>query len=233
MPYKLDVYYFVRGLNLVTQNRELWSTIWKPWLISALLFFAILIGGFLLWVPIAGNLAERWGVTRIVGTSIGTAVYAVVWWFVSGVVYLGLTGLASSLLWDKLSQKIELFERGVFARSAPSFGWQVYDTLIRLPFTIFIVFGSLLFGWFCFGIIAIGLAGWLGLFDYSACAYIRRNILFTKQFMVAPRAPGALGFILISGLITLMPVVNVLLLPAMVAGGTLLCLAERKRAMAP
>lgn len=216
--------YIVDGIRIVFGDRRLWPFLWRPWVLSGVLFTVVLVAGYLFWLPQAGALASRLGLPEWVGATLGTFLYAVVWFFASGVVFLFLAGILSSLLWDDLSKQVELRVTGRFADRAPGCAGQAWDTLIRLPFAGFIALSTLLLGWTCLGFTGIVLAGWLGLYDYSACAYVRRGLLFPSQFFRAMRSRAWLGFALGSGTITLMPFLNVLLFPALVAGGTLLCL---------
>lgn len=222
------------GAKIVFGDRRLWPFLWRPWVLSGVLFLAVLLGGYVFWLPYAGALAGRLGLPDWVGASLGTVLYAVVWWFASGVVFLFLAGILSSLLWDELSRQVELRLTGTFADRAPGCAGQAWDTLVRLPFSAAIALGTLLLGWTCLGITGVLLAGWLGVYDYSACAYVRRSILFPSQFFRVLRSPSWAGFALGSGFITLLPFVNVFLFPALVAGGTMLCLeGEENRKAKP
>lgn len=198
--------------------------LWKPWMWSLVIFLAVLALGYVIWLPVAASLAERWGVASWLGATVGTLLYAVFWFFASGVVFLSLAGLLSSLLWDGLSIAVEKIVRGHAADQAPALAGQIWDTVIRLPFVTFIVLATLLLGWSCFGVTGVVLAGWLGLYDYTACAYLRRRVNFIGQFFRVFRNRSWFGFALLSGLVTLIPFLNVLFLPALVAGGTLLCM---------
>ncbi|MBX7133636.1 MAG: EI24 domain-containing protein [Fimbriimonadaceae bacterium] len=216
--------YVLRGIELAFGDRRLRPFLWKPWLWSLLIFLCVLVVGYLIWLPFSASLAQKWGVSAWLGATLGTVIYAVFWIFASGVVFLSLAGLLSSLLWDGLSIEVEKIERGYAADRAPALAGQIWDTLIRLPFVVFIVLSTLLFGWTCFGTAGVLLAGWLGLYDYTACAYLRRQVNFVGQFGRVFRSRAWFGFAVLAGLVTLIPFLNVLFLPALVAGGTLLCM---------
>lgn len=216
--------YILAGIKIVFGDRRLWPYLWRPWVLSGLLFTGVLIGGYVFWLPYAGDLAARLGLPEWVGASLGTLLYALVWWFASGVVFLFIAGILSSLLWDEVSRQVELRLTGRYADRSPGCAGQGWDTLIRLPFTASIAVATLVLGWTCLGVTGVVLAGWLGLYDYTACAYVRRSVLFPSQFIRAFRSPSWVGFALGSGFITLLPFLNVLLFPALVAGGTILCM---------
>jgi uncharacterized protein involved in cysteine biosynthesis len=65
-------------------------------------------------------------------------------------------------------------------------------------------------------------AGVLGLVEFSAPAYARRGVLYPAQLRVL-RLRAALGFGVCTGLVSLLPLIFVLAMPAMVVGGTILC----------
>jgi hypothetical protein len=89
--------------------------------------------------------------------------------------------------------------------------------------SLFIAFATILLGWLFFGIVGVVLAGWLGLLDYTSNAFARRGILIDRQFSSVRKLPGWGGFLVSAGVVALFPFLNVLLLPALVAGGTILC----------
>lgn len=137
--------------------------------------------------------------------------------------YLGIAGILSSFLWEKLSVEIEKLECSLPETStSPGVGGVVYDTAIRGALSLLIAILTLATGWLCFGAVGIFLAGFLGLLDYTSCAFARRGILIDRQFGHVRQLEGWRSFLVASGFVSLFPFVNVLMLPALVAGGTLL-----------
>ncbi len=137
-------------------------------------------------------------------------------------IYLIISGLFSSLLWDKLSLAVEQHVYGSAPTQRVGCGTQITDSVSRSAFSggLFIV--SLCFCWT--GPVAGAVyAGWIGLLDFSASAYLRRGIAFGEEFRKVWRPQGAKGFALMCGLTSLLPFLFVLLLPGMVAGATILC----------
>lgn len=203
------------------RERSLWPYLWKPWMASGLVFSAVFIVGFLVVVPLAGGIADRLGAAVWLGSWLGGLLYLGVWIFGSGAIYLAIVGLLSSFLWDELSRAIES-RLGPTPTGSAGCGLQLADTIARLPFSILIAVIVILFGWGCFGLIGILAAGLLGLFDFTACAFLRRGHAFWGQWTRVWRAKGWASFTVVCGVVSLVPVVNVLLLPVFVAGGTLL-----------
>ncbi len=215
--------HFADGLRLVLRDRTLWPFIWKPLLWTLVAFLFVVVAGWFILVPWVTSLVQSWGFAGSVGIVGGSALYIVLWFFVSGPVFLALAGLLSSLLWDRLGSEVEIREFGRSATEQISRLELVSDTIFRGLFSVFVAVCTLAFGWMCFGIFAVVLAAWLGLLDYSAGAFIRRGVIYPTQNISVWSCPGWFSFSLISGLITLIPFVNVMLVPVLVAGGTLLC----------
>jgi uncharacterized protein involved in cysteine biosynthesis len=63
-------------------------------------------------------------------------------------------------------------------------------------------------------------AGWVGVLDYTSPAFLRYNRTVGEQWPVGTKMKGWFGFQIGAGLLSLLPFVNVLMLPALVAGGT-------------
>lgn len=218
--------FIVQGIGLVFGNRRFWPFVWRPMAISAAILIAIIALGYFLIVPGGERfLAER-GLDSWVGASLLRLGYALVWWFLAGVVFASIGGLLSSFLWEGLSLEVE---REVNA-NPPTHKLQtselVSDTVSRGIFAFTIFFGTCACFWFPPA--GVLLAAWLCLYDYTASAYLRRGVLFPTQFRRAFGVRGSASFALVSGLLTLVPFLNVVMLPGLVAGGTLM-LAEHER----
>jgi uncharacterized protein involved in cysteine biosynthesis len=190
--------------------------------ISALVFLAIVALGYVLLVPRIADLLEWMRVPGGVAGTLGVVIYGILWWFAAGVVFLGLAGFFSSLLWEKLSLEVERKVKGSAPVSRIPIGVVLLDSASRMIFSMSIAVMALLFGFWCIPI-AIVLAGWLALYDYTAPAFLRRGVPFSRQFRRAFRCKGWKGFALSCGILTLLPVINMILMPGLVAGGTIMC----------
>lgn len=220
------VQFIVQGIGLVFGNRRFWPFIWRPMLVSAAVFLAILLVGYWLIVPWGDRFLVSRGLDSWIGGTLIRVGYAVVWWFLAGVVFASIAGLLSSFVWDNLSLEVERSVRPDAPHQRLTAGDLVVDTVARGIFALFI-FG---FTCACFWLPPAGiiLAAWLCLYDYTASAYLRRGTLFPTQFRKAFGVRGSATFAVVSGLLTIVPLVNVLMLPGLVAGGTLM-LAEHER----
>lgn len=214
--------HLLRGIHLTLFDRRYRPFVWKPMMASAFVFVAIVAAGYVMVVPRIQTWFGRvsWFPEPLL--PVFGALYLVLWAFLSGAVFLAIAGLLSSLLWERLSLEVE---RGVFG-TAPNgqfgCGDSLADTFARLPFSIGLAVVAMVLGWALFGAVGIACAGLIGLSDFTANAYARRGQRFPGQFLCAMRLPGAWSFAAATGLLALLPLVNVILLPAMVAGGTLL-----------
>ena len=191
--------------------------------IAALVFVAITVLAYFWITPLAQDWIARAGIDRAYSSILGSIAFFVLWWFISSILYLGIAGILSSFLWERLSIEVERIE-GTLPTSEVKVGCggTFYDTAIRAVVSIFVALSALFLGWVCFGLVGILLAGWLGLLDYTSCAFARRGILIDRQFKAVLTCRGWKSFVLGAGLIALFPLLNVLLLPGLVAGGTLL-----------
>jgi uncharacterized protein involved in cysteine biosynthesis len=166
------------------------------------------------------------GMEAWVGNTAGIVGFAVLWWFVSGPVFFALGSFFSSFLWERLSWEAEQrlgVARG--SREVP-FGRQIVDSATRVPFSLAVTLLSLLFFWV--PIVPGALGGWVGLYDFSSASFLRRGTPFHRQFAAAWRRPGSLGFALGCGALSMIPLVNLLAMPALVAGGASLAAADRR-----
>jgi uncharacterized protein involved in cysteine biosynthesis len=214
--------YVLAGLGMVFSKRRLWPYVWGPMVAGAAVWAGIVVLGWLFVVPALSRWIDSWGLGGIWGALLANAVYAASWVLLSGVVYLSLVGVLSSILWDRLSAEIEreLGREAVAERLGC--GAIAADAVYRALFSCAIAAACLIVGLCTLGLGSVVLAGWLGLYDYTAPSFLRRGATFPRQFSEAFECRGWAGFVLLSGLLTLLPLVNALMLPALVAGGTML-----------
>ncbi len=137
-----------------------------------------------------------------------------------GAIYLALVALIAGFGFDRLSIEVERREFGRSVGEPRGFAAGVGDGLARALLAAVLGLVSLCGS----GTVVIPLlaAAALGLLDFTAPALLRRGVGLGRQFGIARRLPGALPFALISGVVLLIPVVNVLALPILVAAGTIL-----------
>lgn len=212
---------FFQGIRLVLSVPRLWIYCWKP-LLAALGAYVVLGAGvWLLVVPLLiRQLQWGSGAEWLTGILVSLLILTL-WLLLFSYAFVLLSSLFSSFLWDRLTEQVELLDGGGAAAVPLSRSALIVDALTRLALALFV--GTLAFGCaFVIGPFAPLLAAaLLGLLDFTAPAYLRRGRTFGAQWSRVFRW-RSLGFALTAGLLSLLPVVNVLLLPGLVAGGTLL-----------
>jgi uncharacterized protein involved in cysteine biosynthesis len=218
--------FVIRGITLVYGNRRFWPYVWRPMAISAIIFVAIAAIVYFLLVPPAQGALGRIGIGSAVAGFGANAAFIALLWLMSSILFVFIAGITSSFLWDRLSYEVELTVNPTPPKHATNAAEWLIDALPRMGFAAFVF--CLSSG--CFWILPIGvaLASWLCLYDFTASAYLRRGTSFLAQFALAPRVRGWATFALTCGLMTLLPFINVLVLPGLVAGGTLM-VAEGER----
>lgn len=211
----------LQGIRFVAVRRELWKYIWGPMAVAAMFYACILLAGWFALPPVIDRFVPA-GFIRDALTQYGKLVVVALLLVFAGPIYLFLSGFFSSILWERLSLKVEEAYFGRAPNGRIGCGSQIGDSIARLVLSAFAVVLSLMFAW-TGAIGAVVIAGFVSLMDFTACAFIRRGIVFPAQ---APRAlalRGAIGFGIGCGAISLVPFALILLLPGLVAGGTILC----------
>lgn len=212
---------------MVFRDRRYWRYILVPWFWSTLIFLSVVVIGYFALVPwiqsvIEARLGPSSETTGLLKSLVAIA-YVAIWFFLAGFVFITITSLTSSFLWDDLSQRIEEDITGVPGRkSTLPTGRIVVDSLSRGVFSILIAIASLFCGWVLPFVGPVLLAGWLGVLDYTSSAFLRYDRTVGQQWPVAMKMKGWFGFLVGSGLLSLLPFINVLLLPGLVAGGTVM-----------
>lgn len=195
-----------------------------PLLVAGLLFFAAMIGGYFVIVPPIAEWIRSWGVPGFVSDIGLFLLYATVWVVFSGAIFVTIVGSISAFLWDRLSLEVEERVRGVAVRKDPALPMVMLDSVVRILFAVVLSGMALFLGCITGGLAGVAAAGIIGLFDFTANAYIRRGVLFGEQRKRVLKARGWPAFAIGSGIVCSVPLLNVFSLPALVAGGTLMCL---------
>lgn len=222
----------LEAIRLIGKNPRLWRYIVQPLIISAFVFLLVVFAGYFLIVPPVSRLLVGWGVPGDASSVVGFIAYVGVWFFVAGIVFIAIASFFSSILWDRLSVEVEELVVGHAILRSPPNSVVLQDSFKRLLLTLCMAVLSL-----CATVIpVIGpalVAGYVGTLDYTANAYIRRNLLLAQQRKVVFRLPGWAGFYAVAGVITLLPVVNLMMLPVMVTAGTIMVARAEAREKPP
>ena len=219
-----------RGIWLVARTPRLWPLCFGPLLAAVALYASLGITGAALflrrlpgWLGLESANGRDWWLAEILGGLAFVALWLVLFQFV----FVVLGGTLSGLVWDKLSLAVERIATTGETSGAPlGCGAQAGDTLARLALN-----GTL--GVFAFALAfvlgplpGIAVAAMIGLLDYTAPAFLRRGLTLGPQWARLRHGfdRDTAAFALGAGLLLLVPLVGVLLLPGLVAGGTLLVL---------
>lgn len=215
------------GIRIVWGHKDLRGAIWKPLIVAAILFLAINIGGYYLAKPYleywVAQAAEKLPFLKDYISTTAFILYRVLWFFISLPIYLAIASFCSAWLWEKISIRVEEIRFGHAAKSNLGCGMMLADAFYRLGFAFVLSVLMFVTGWLFFGIVGLLIAGWMGAMDYSAAAFWRRDVVGWQQGKRIRALDGWFGFVGTCGLVTVVPLVNVFLLPGLVAGGTLFC----------
>lgn len=225
--------YALRGILLVYSNSKLRGYALRPlwWAMGA--YLALGLAGYWLVVPWVSGMLSSLPMVGDYAESLGAAAYVLAWILLAGVVYVGMAGWLSSLLWDPLSLEVERQAGIEPSGKALGCGASIGDTLFRMALSLVVSVGGFFLGLFTLGLGSLSAAGYLGTLDFTANAYARRGMTVGPQMGSVFKLPGARQFAFASGLVGLLPFLGIFLLPGMVAGGTLMVLDAEKQGRLP
>ena len=213
--------YVGEALLLFRRHPRLWRYVAGPLVWTLTLFLLILVAGYFLFVPPVAHALERVGLGSS-ANALGAATYVTAWFFISGIVYLAVLCFISSLLWDRLSEEVDYLVTGSAPNFKPKRAALAADSIKRVFFAL--LMAAVAFG--CgFVIPILGpvlIAGYVATLDVTSSAFSRRGYLFKAQRKRFLKMKGWPGFLLLAGIFTLLPFVNAILIPIMVAAGTIM-----------
>lgn len=210
----------LRGFAYLSRKPKLWAYAWGPLIVTVVIYVALLVIAQVSLPPLIERLTPDHAVLDRLPIIGGIAIFGL-WLISANFVIIAITSLFSGLLWGRLSITAE---RDIYG-DAPDVRLgclpQIKDVLWRLVQAVIFVVAVLAFGWLGFiaGVVAAGI---LGVIEFSAPAYARRGVLYPEQLRVC-KLPAAFGFALGTGLLSLLPLVFVLAMPALVVGATIMC----------
>lgn len=218
-----------RGIFLVLRTPRLWPLCLGP-LLGAVTAYVLLgiLGGFLIvprlprWLGVSGGEQSLW--VRY----LGSAAFVVLWVVLFSWAFVLLAGVFAGFLFDKLSRAVEqtvTTPGTALPADAPlATGQALGDSLARLVLNASLGVGALLLSFALGPIPGILAAALIGLLDLTSPAYLRQGHTLGKQAarLFRSRDANTFFFALVAGMLSLVPLIGVLLLPGLVAGGTLL-----------
>ncbi len=190
------------------------------WLGAMVLLFALIqteLHRFLARLPLPG-----WMVAVA-----GTLIFAVAFVYLAAFLFLWIAAVTNSLLWRGLAGEIERTLTGSAPDVKVSFGSSLGDTVSRSTVVVLAAVVATGCGWALLGLPGLFFGSVISLTDYTSAYYLRRGITYGGQVGQVFRLPGWFGFALCGGLLTLVPFVNIFMLPVLVAGGTAMAVEGR------
>lgn len=219
----------LRGFKLLFKTPGLWPMASAPLVIASIAYVLVLVLGFSAVVPRMTEWVAGLGLPEGVGWVTGSTLFAVVWVFVSGPLFLVAFCTVAVFAWDKLSRGVEIAVNG----TAPALRLSASAILVDIAVRVFIAVTAgiviLVLGMVGLGLVGALIAGWMLLYDLTAATYARRGFNAFGQSRFVHHCPGWISFWLTGAVLSLIPGLNVLFLPAFVVGATLMVLdSERK-----
>lgn len=192
--------------------------------------FVALLGlalGYALLQPAIHNLLGVVHIDVRASSGLASLFSIVLLWVALGPAFLGLGMFFSVFHWEELSREVE---REVHGPNVPNHVTPhvvgIWDGIKRTPRGIFVMVLSLLLSPILFGLLSAGLTGYQSAYDLTGPAFARRGVFWSEQKRFASRVRGRGGLMLAAGIISLVPILNLLLIPSLVAGATLLVARE-------
>jgi len=209
-----------QGGQLLRDYPNLRAYVWKPlgWAVAAVTAI-FLVGLCATNALVRANIGDSGVLLAEVAGLIG---YFLIWWLIGPAAFLAIASFTSSLLWDPLGVEVERITLGTAAEAHLSKGALARDSILRLMFAVFIGIFALVAAAFATPVAGILVAGYGATIDVTAGAFLRRGVRLGGQFGRIYKLPGFPSFAAVAGLLTLLPVVNVLFLPVLVTGATIM-----------
>ncbi len=215
--------HILQGGRMVLAQPGLRKTFWQPILATCAASLAVLLAGLVGMMTLGGWVFDRMGWPDWLGFLGGGVLFGAAWLLAGSAIFVAIAGLIAGLFAERISGVIEKASGMPPRTFAHRAGAQAADTALRLFQSIIGAVAMLLIGLTPLGIpAAILIGGWLGAMEFTSASFGRRGWLAPDQALRLRRLPGAWGFIIGSGLISLIPIVNAIALPALIAGGALL-----------
>lgn len=213
----------LHGTILLWRNPRLWGLCLGPLFAAVTLYIALGFGGWALIHPYL----ERW--VSEGPEWLGTVGFVVLWIALFPFLFTLLAGAFAGVIFEPLSLAVEkVVGAGTESGNATPLSGSVAfgDTLARLALSASLALLAFGLG-FVFGPVpGILAASLIGLLDYTSPVYARRGKTLGPQWrdLMGSLNARTVTFALAAGFLSLIPIVGVLMLPGLVAGGTLLVL---------
>jgi CysZ protein len=220
------------GIRLLAKTPRLWPLALGPLLGAFLLYVVLGVVGGLWLVPLLEEWLGEWAI-------VGKLPALLAWLVLFPYIFLVLASAFTGIAFEPLAREVEKSKTGTMPAAIPltrlqSLGDSAARLLVNLTLggVAFIIGLVLLpFGLGPFGpVLSVCAASVIGLLDYTSVGYLRRGKTLGAQWKHLRTHLGldVLSFALVAGLLSLVPFLGVLLMPSLIAGGTLLALKKQQ-----
>jgi len=220
-----------RGIGMLLRTPRLWGLAVGPMLAVVAAYGLLGVAGAVLLVPhlkdwLGGLPGGGW----LVGLS--EAALVLLYLLIFPFLFTLLGGVFFGFVFEPLSRAVE---REAAPGAPPPvvalrFGALLSDSLARFALNGLLALAAFLLGFALGPIPGVLAAAVVGLLDYTSPAYLRRGYALGPQArrLFRPLDGATLSFGLVAGLLSLLPLVGVLFMPGLIAGGTLLAIRRER-----
>lgn len=219
--------HFWKGLALVWGKKELRKQIWMPLLKAAAIGTVGVALSYWLLTPLLSGLLAKIGLAGWWGTGGAWLLMTLLWVFAFSPTFYTIAILASAFEWEKLSKRVEELVHGPNVPSqAGNLQLAMMENARRWPRSFATIILCAVTAPILGGVVSALIAGYQGVFDYTSPAFARRGVYWPAQKRVVKKLPERVPLILVGGFLSLIPFVNLLMIPVLVATGTLMTAEE-------
>lgn len=222
------------ALKLLTTQPKLWLPCSLPLFGAVTLFLVSFFAGLQFVTGRFAELSEMLRIPAAIGSVTGGVLLTVLWILLSGPIFLVFFGVIAIPTWEVLSRRVERHFANVEATSYLTV-WQIsLDIFLRIVTAVFAMVIVLVLGFLGLSIVGTFILGFLILIDCSAPSLMRRGHSMFQHWGAVFRSPGWFSLWIAISLSSMVPILNVLLLPVFVIASTLMVLeSESSSAISP
>lgn len=212
-----------KGIWLTLTTPRLWPFCLVPLLGAVLVYIALGVGAGFLLVP----RLEEWLRNYPFWAQLAQLGALVLWIVLFPFYFTVIGGVFFGLVFEPLSREVERIIASpgeAIPETRMGCGASLSDTVARLGVNGSLAIAALLLGLFLGPIPGLFAAAIVGLLDYTSPLFLRRGLTLGPQSrrLLREKDSATLGFGVVAGLLSLVPLIGVLLMPGLIAGGTLL-----------
>lgn len=217
----------LHGIGLVFRTPRLRSLALWPLAATLLLYIGLAVFGTAFAVDFLAPYVRLGSDTTGSGFGFVRILVYALWFLLFPFLFTAIVSVFYGFLFETLSRAVEetVAPGEAIPDYRPGIGTQVRDSLARLLLNGALVVITLIIS----AVTHLGpipwvfAAGFMGLLDFSASAFQRRQLFLGGQFRTLFSGQrGIVPFMVVAGLLTMIPFIGVLFLPGLAAGATLL-----------